>query len=704
MSYQVIARKWRPQTFEEVTGQEPITRTLTNAIEHERLHHAYLFSGARGVGKTTTARLLAKALNCHKSDKPTTTPCAATDTNACASCREVAEGRSIDVLEIDAASNTGVDNVRESIINTVGISPARDRYKVFIIDEVHMLSGAAFNALLKTLEEPPPRVAFIMATTEAHKLPDTILSRCQQFEFRTIPVPKIADRLRLIADAEKINITQDALREIARAGEGSMRDAQSAFDQVISFSGEQIETPDVETALGLAGTELLRRTVRAVAEAQPAEAIRVVDDLVMRGHDLRNFTRDLLAYTRDLLLARIGGEDKTSDAANDSYDATSDAETVALAARFSESDLVRFFHSLTATERDLRESAHPRYQLEIGLVKLIEMGKLAQLDDVLRRLTQLESNLRGNTNLSGAAPPASSGGGSIPPATGGARRPAGGGIGSPRPTFAPSSNPTVAPISDPPFPLAPNVSAPPSANNINDEVEAATTHNSALKLVTPSAEMNRIETSTATASVAPTEPPRSHNRHTVFQSERDAPPFALHTTQAPAKVVMEEAAPFVSAEAIAASPIEKIKVELERRNRAFVAVALDQAQRVAFDGDDLCVEFSPKTKHLRDNLTRPDNIKTLREVCREVTGRDTGLRINVRDPNEIQEETGQPSEAALQKKQADEARAELWRYAEAHPTIQAFKRIFRGEIVDVWRDPEVTTPLPDIQIDSRTEV
>src|ERR671929_1877584 len=265
MAYQVIARKWRPQTFDEVTGQEPITRTLRNAIEHERLHHAYLFSGARGVGKTTTARLLAKALNCHKSKSPTATPCALGDPTACASCIEIAEGRSIDVLEIDAASNTGVDNVRESIINTVGVRPARDRFKVFIIDEVHMLSTAAFNALLKTLEEPPSRVLFIMATTHPHKVPETILSRSQQFEFRTIPAAKIAERLRLIADAEKIEVTDEALREVARAGEGSMRDAQSAFDQVISFSEGSIEAADVEAALGIAGSEMLARVMRSVA-------------------------------------------------------------------------------------------------------------------------------------------------------------------------------------------------------------------------------------------------------------------------------------------------------------------------------------------------------------------------------------------------------------------------------------------------------
>ncbi|HYE63979.1 MAG TPA: DNA polymerase III subunit gamma/tau, partial [Pyrinomonadaceae bacterium] len=407
MAYQVIARKWRPQTFDEVTGQEPITRTLRNAIEHERLHHAYLFSGARGVGKTTTARLLAKALNCHKSDRPTPAPCAVNDATACVSCREIAEGRSIDVLEIDAASNTGVDNVRDAIIGNVAIAPARDRYKVFIIDEVHMLSGAAFNALLKTLEEPPPRVVFIMATTELHKLPDTILSRCQQFEFRTIATTKIAERLRLIAAAEKVSISEDALREIARAGEGSMRDAQSAFDQVISFSGPEIKAEDVEMALGIAGREMLARVVQAIAEGKAPEALAVVDDLVMRGHDLRNFCRDLLAHLRDLLVAKVSGE--TAELLESS--STDRRELARQAAAFSESDLVRFFHSLTETEASLRTAAHPRYQLEVGLVKLMEMRRLAPLNQLIERLAALEESARtGRTPTANKTPPATAGG------------------------------------------------------------------------------------------------------------------------------------------------------------------------------------------------------------------------------------------------------------------------------------------------------
>lgn len=389
MAYQVIARKWRPQKFEDVTGQEVLTRTLQNSLEHDRLHHAYLFSGARGVGKTTTARLVAKGLNCHKSQRPTASPCPTSDETACASCREISEGRSMDVLEIDAASNTGVDNVREVIIGSVAIAPARDRYKVFIIDEVHMLSGPAFNALLKTVEEPPPRVVFIMATTDAHKVPETISSRCQLFEFRTIATVKIAERLRLIADAEKISISEEALREIARTGDGSMRDAQSAFDQVISFAGQKISTADVEKALGLAGADVLARVVKGIAENNPAEALAIVDDIVMRGHNLRNFCREVLAHLRDLLVVKVSADPRILDSASTQTEALQQQ-----ADQFSESDLVRFFHSLAETESTLKDAANPRYQVEVGLVKLMEMRRLAPLGDLVQRISALESALR----------------------------------------------------------------------------------------------------------------------------------------------------------------------------------------------------------------------------------------------------------------------------------------------------------------------
>src|SRR6476646_2437837 len=387
MSYEVIARKWRPQTFEEVTGQELITQTLKNAIEHDRLHHAYLFSGARGVGKTTTARLLAKALNCKKTDGPNVHPCKMNDPDPCESCVEIAESRSMDVLEIDAASNTGIDNVRDVIIDGINIIPARDRFKVFIIDEVHQLSKQAFNALLKTLEEPPRNVVFIMATTELHKVPDTILSRTQQFEFRTIPLPKILDRLKLIAEAETINVTDDALREIARSGEGSMRDAQSNFDQVISFAGDRTEVGDVISALGLASVDMLTRVLDSINENKPAISLAVVEELSARGQDYRNFCRDLLGVLRDLLVTKVSGDAELCETSM-----LSPAELAARAETFGESDLIRFFHSLADTESRLKDAAQPRFMLEIGLVKLAEMRRLSSIESILERFAQLDAS------------------------------------------------------------------------------------------------------------------------------------------------------------------------------------------------------------------------------------------------------------------------------------------------------------------------
>src|SRR5436190_9222186 len=386
MSYQVIARKWRPQAFDEVTGQEHITQTLRNAIEFDRLHHAYVSAGARGVGKTTTARLLAKALNCHKSDRPTITPCKTTDADPCPSCAEIAESGSIDVLEIDAASHRGIQNVRDSIIGGINFKPARDRFKVFIIDEVHQLTPDAFGALLKTVEEPPPNVVFIMATTELHKVPETITSRCQEFMFRTIPQPKIFDRLRLIADAEKIDVSEPALRELARSGEGSMRDAQSNFDQVISFSTGTIGVDDVTRALGMAGRDVLIKSVQAIADKDARSQLDVVEHLISEGHDLRNYCRDLLSVIRDLMVHKVAGNAEVLlDAAM-----LEPSQTEQLAAHFSESDLLRFFNAVAETETKLKDSTQPRYMLELGLVRLVEMRRLTPIDKILERLAALE--------------------------------------------------------------------------------------------------------------------------------------------------------------------------------------------------------------------------------------------------------------------------------------------------------------------------
>jgi DNA polymerase-3 subunit gamma/tau len=688
MAYQVIARKWRPQTFEEVTGQEPITRTLRGALEHERLHHAYLFSGARGVGKTTTARLLAKALNCHKFKSPTATPCKTTDADQCPSCREVAEGRSIDVLEIDAASNTGVDNVRDSIINTVGVSPARDRYKVFIIDEVHMLSGAAFNALLKTLEEPPPRVVFIMATTESHKIPDTILSRSQQFEFRTIATGRIAERLRLIADAEGIAVADEALREIARAGEGSMRDAQSAFDQVISFSDAEIGVADVEAALGIAGAELRARVMRSIADGAARDALAVVDDLVMRGHDLRNFCRDLLSHVRDLLVVKVaGGAAEGLDAGD------AERKELMLAAReFSESDLVRFFHSLSETERALREGAHPRYQLEIGLVKLIEMRRLAPLGLIIERLNALEEALRTGRAPAAAAPgtPAPSGGGmtggsSNTPRSGGGYAGSGGGRGTPPASRASASTVHEA-GAETPAPTSVSVNASTSTPQ-NATTAAVSLVKDAAKSGAGAPQADSLSTSDARgADTPPWEAPPWEEPPTAATP----PPLKLVPTPAPPAQTLPPAAqgvfgdaPATSSATSAGGVIERIKTGLEERRKPFLAIALEGARKVSVEGEELYVEFAPEAKHLRDNLAKPESIKLLREVCESVCGREMGVRIAVKDKNESRDDDDDRPPSARDAEA--EERRRLRELAESHPSVQQVLRAFQAEIVDVRR-------------------
>jgi DNA polymerase-3 subunit gamma/tau len=594
MPYQVIARKWRPQTFDEVTGQEPITRTLRNAIEHQRLHHAYLFSGARGVGKTTSARLLAKALNCHKSKEPTAKPCRTDDPDQCSSCREISESRSIDVQEIDAASNTGVDNVREAIIASVGIAPARDRYKIFIIDEVHMLSGAAFNALLKTLEEPPPRVVFIMATTEKHKVPETILSRCQQFEFRTIATAKILERLKLIAQAEKITIPDDALREIARAGDGSMRDAQSALDQVISFAGDTIKKDDVEMALGVAGADILSRIMDSVAENKPAEAIKVVDDIVMRGHDLRNFCRDLLAHFRDLLVTKVSGSEELLESA-----VCEPHELKRQAALFSESDLVRFFHSLAETETKLRTATQPRYQLEIGIVKLMELRGVESIAEILNRIAALES---GQPMPASSRPSGTSGSGSGSASSGGR-----------------GSNPVAG---------------------------------------------SRSAGSSFTAA-APVPAPV------------EAAPFK--TEPAPS-VVSAPTSPVASEQTLSAdaTPVDRIKAVLEKQRKMLLVTVLESAQSTTLDDNEFYVEFAPESRSFRDTLAKPENIKILREACQEVTGKETGVRIAVKDSGDEDAPLSRDDEERVKKQN-------LRTSVESNPIVQEMLKTFRGEIVDVRR-------------------
>jgi DNA polymerase-3 subunit gamma/tau len=379
MTYVVFARKWRPKTLADVVGQETVTRTLRNALSSGRIGQAFLLTGARGVGKTSTARILAAALNCSSTPGPTADPC-----GVCASCTEIAAGTGLDVQEIDGASNSKVEDVR-TLIDSVRFSPSRDRYRVWIIDEVHMLSINAFNALLKTLEEPPPRVKFILATTELQKLPETILSRCQIHAFRLIPARTLAAHLKSIASSEKIEVSDSALLRIARAAAGSVRDALSLFDQVYAFTGSRIQDEEVAKLLGLIDRELLREATRAVFENDSAAVLRVVENLASYGADYEMFSHELLLYWRDLLVLKISPD-------SDGVDLL--PEDRAAAAQFvtsiPEEDLLRLLDSLSRSELDFRKSIDPdpRLSLEMALLKAAQLRRLVSFADLVSRVEQ----------------------------------------------------------------------------------------------------------------------------------------------------------------------------------------------------------------------------------------------------------------------------------------------------------------------------
>lgn len=373
MSYLVLARKWRPNTFEELTGQEAIARILRNAVSVGKVAHAYIFSGPRGVGKTTTARILAKALNCENG--PTPDPC-----GTCRSCSAITDGSSMDVAEIDGASNTGVDNIRD-LRERVKYAAASSQYKIYIIDEAHMLSTAAFNALLKTLEEPPPHVIFVLATTEPKKIPATVLSRCQHLPFRRIALKAIVQRLRQIATAEGIDITDGALEMVARAAEGGMRDALTLLDQVTSFA-DSITADEVKDLLGLTDTENLAAMLGAVIEGRSRDIVAGIAELTDTGTDLKVYMRDLLTFTRNLLITRIVGEPEGVLDVGESERAV----LVSLAKLTSEEHIALLLSDLIKAEPAVRSALYPRVVFEMALLRLSLMHRFTSIDDAFRVL------------------------------------------------------------------------------------------------------------------------------------------------------------------------------------------------------------------------------------------------------------------------------------------------------------------------------
>ncbi|HEY7210275.1 MAG TPA: DNA polymerase III subunit gamma/tau [Bryobacteraceae bacterium] len=372
--YQVIARKYRPQNFSELIGQEHVQRTLANAIETGRLAHGYIFSGQRGTGKTTVARILARCLNCVNG--PTPNPC-----GVCASCLEISAGNAVDVIEIDAASNRGINEMRE-IRENVRYRPARDRYKIFIIDEAHQITKEAFNALLKTLEEPPEWVVFILCTTEAHEIPNTIASRCQHFTFRSVDFAEIVERMKYIAAQEGIQADEDVLATVAQAGEGSVRDSLSALDQAIACCGTVLESAQVRALLGVFGFESLDAVAKAINDQNGGRMLDIVEDLERNGQSLQHFSRELARYWRNLLVAKISGKPTRLIAASE-HDQKAFLDTASL---FSEEDLTRYLNLSLELHKALQTSLQPRVHLELGLIKLVQAGKLQSIEEAIAGL------------------------------------------------------------------------------------------------------------------------------------------------------------------------------------------------------------------------------------------------------------------------------------------------------------------------------
>jgi DNA polymerase-3 subunit gamma/tau len=408
--YQVIARKYRPQTFDDILNQDHIKTTLRNAIDQNRIAHGYIFSGQRGTGKTTTARIVALCLNCEKG--PTDKPC-----GVCASCTEIAAGGAVDVIEIDAASNRGINEMRE-LRENVRYQPARDRYKIFIIDEAHQITNEAFNALLKTIEEPPEWAVFILCTTESHKIPATIASRCQHFSFRSVDFNDLIDRMRQICASEGIDSDDETLAVLAQAGEGSVRDSLSALDQAIACCGNKLDAVQVRALLGAFGLDAMAQVTTALAAQDGTAMLGLVDELERNGGSPQHFSRELSRYIRNLLVTKIAGEGSRLVTASP----VEKKEMARIASSFSEEDLTRYLQFCLDLFRDLQFSMQPRFHLEIGLLKMIQAGKLLPIEEALANLGSGEPRpaspapISSQTTAPAQARPATSVAPSAPPA------------------------------------------------------------------------------------------------------------------------------------------------------------------------------------------------------------------------------------------------------------------------------------------------
>jgi len=632
MTYQVIARKWRPQTFADLVGQEHVTETLANAIKKDRVAHAYIFSGARGVGKTTAARILAKALNCVQG--PTPEPC-----GVCDSCKEIATGSSLDVIEIDAASNRGIDQIRE-LREMVRYAPAAARSKVVILDEAHMLTGEASNALLKTLEEPPERVIFVMATTQPEDLEDTIRSRSQHFHFRALTFNEITSRLKHIASKENLKIDDGALAVIARMAEGSMRDALSLLEQARAYCGDNIQDQAVRDLLGVVPEDALNELVQAIAERSAERALGLVHRFQKEGRNLQHFCREAIRHMRNLLIARVCGAD------SDLLAATPDQRPglAKAAALFSEEDLTRYFQILLQTDDALRRAMDPRVHLEMGLLRLVNAARLAPLEELL---SEAKSASGGNSGGGAAGRGSATGSGA---------------------SSFPSRSVTAGAMS--------------AGNAIRSEEKA------------PASESGRYAGermgafgSGAAAAVAPALEKKNAGAESAEHAANEAAATDVEVAQAEVPVSREQAVPIVAVvgekqaevavAGLDAAQVVEIKAAIQAQQK-FIGELVEHSSRWELEGTELRIYFPAEKSTFAGLIEGRDTLEKIRSVSSKVLGRAVRVCAKL--------ETGGAKDANFSRaaRSTQEIRAQF----ENDPIVKSMLQRFGGRISEVRRQGE----------------
>lgn len=647
--YQVIARKWRPQSFQDLIGQDHISTTLLNALRGDRLPQALLFTGVRGTGKTSTARILAKSLRCTNSKDYV--PC-----GVCRDCLDVASGRAIDVVEIDGASNNGVDAIRE-LRESVGYMPSSGKYKIYIIDEVHMLSTAAFNALLKTLEEPPPHVVFILATTEAQKIPNTILSRCQRFDFRRIPSRQIAEQLKRICDAEGVKTNQDAVWSIARQADGSMRDSQSLLDQVITFSAGEITLSKVIEVLGLTDRQLVIDGVTSLVSRNPAMALGLVEKVNRSGVDPKIFAQDLLEEIRNALMVRLCKDDPTRvvDLPDSEIQSLS-----ALANTTSEEDLHTLFDMMLKGVNDLLRSSDPRLVLEMTLLRISSSPTMVALRDLFAgRVVSATPSLAAATASSAAPAPAKV---RTPPTFENPNS-----FASSSATPAPAPAPAASPATSGPVTKAPSTSAvsAAAASDASGETKKYTV-DSFTRAVKPGAAKTQGAAAKPVVTALPplaAPTPNSGNRDANGEPEADEQP-------APSR---------------AQDPWLHF-VYMVRKSNGLLGAMLENTHVIEKTNEKLTIGVPKKVAFVIDKLKDPDNIRRIEQFIETVW--EKRMKVEIK-PAEAAADHLTPrakeERAKVEKTQSIEAAVEM------NPLVRTAKNVFKTQVKAI-RDPEGTGP------------